>query len=1228
MTALINIYDVQNDLIEQTKSAAFQLDVFDKITEGYFYAYDNIDFVKQCKVNAFHPDYAIETLGIPELIPDMDQLRVVTNIFWDVYVPLSITAKQVFSIFTSVISQTSVRFRDSPDVQALTYENCKFHRLEEKTLLILFPESFYNIRKFTYFTVLQFQKEICPQFNISFDFNQFSSYPYQIPFFYKEEAKHSFLYLIKNTSPPFSKTDIIQHLYMSDGNLFTMAHLLLENARAFPTYQLRLPKKFRSPQQQQIFSTKTYQKFVAEFMLHNAGLLCWHDAGTGKTLTSIMTIIALLRTYTDASVIIICPASLKQQWEQVIRDHVVPPPTSSFLPRFRECLQLQQKIRVISYQFLTDRLIKWILVNKGDLNKEGFAFIKSIFEDIQPKRLFAVFDEIHEVSNDYVQTRKSPDYIRSMFPQTSKLVKIEQPTGNYWIRLFLTCFVEKVVFLTATPIQNTVKDLLPILQNIMIVYLKQEGSLKDMDTVLFWKNGFMKRWKDLTPIQLDNQFFEKVPLLPDYYNENLFVKTSMYTSELIDLQSTLRACANFRGMIHRIRASVPGRNFQKQRKVQQKDAFPQEITEVHHIPVATDSLYFHEYKKLISEKVVSKDLRDVRFALNNDLVYHQSTSLYTNQRESATCIYQLRYPETLFDRKHAGVQISNSFTNPVLLNNDQVRIAVKNTLPLRSLQKIMIGNEQFPIAGLSQEQIRIHNPKHLPISFFQKQSTFHAERPSFRTRASVSSRFMFPFPVQTNGNQLIVKENIHQTKIFDPKKKQYFTIEPFDLLLIRKEYYTIQSVSPHAIIIDRALPSSKPITMMEVLKPSALTIDNIMKRSPTMIEVEKTDRISNFLSQTNDDFVIRLDGNYYPIKSIFDHSKTYTIETVKDLPANVPKTMKVLSFRYSENTTLSNIRPNLDLNRPKKPRFRVNTPYEKLSEHSIRILKQDVPFLSFRVNDDLSLQMDGRIYPIHAVREDGLSFILETQSSFPEMAPEKWYIVLNSSYLCSPKIDFMRGLIPDSDGNYLRLTGKNQKVIIFMAFLKNMEILQSMMNQPLFFTKTGKTTILSMDTDDPIKRNQIVQRFHSEKNNVILLISKKSATGLDLRGVTDIVFLDLVWTASLYTQIVGRGVRFYSHAFLDLSERKVRVHVLLLQSLETDIKFVDEIMWTKIQNKEWIQKNIDNVLLYNPHPLISEIPPFGEKMLGGLLVNPPLLLPKRGRQQQGQQLERMKKTKK
>lgn len=63
----------------------------------------------------------------------------------------------------------------------------------------------------------------------------------------------------------------------------------------------------------------------------------------------------------------------------------------------------------------------------------------------------------------------------------------------------------------------------------------------------------------------------------------------------------------------------------------------------------------------------------------------------------------------------------------------------------------------------------------------------------------------------------------------------------------------------------------------------------------------------------------------------------------------------------------------------------------------------------------------------------------------------------------------------------------------------------------------------------------------------VLFITAAGAEGLDLKGCRRIFLLEPYWTQSRHDQVIGRGVRYRSHAHLPVNQRRVDVYYLVLQ---------------------------------------------------------------------------------
>lgn len=80
----------------------------------------------------------------------------------------------------------------------------------------------------------------------------------------------------------------------------------------------------------------------------------------------------------------------------------------------------------------------------------------------------------------------------------------------------------------------------------------------------------------------------------------------------------------------------------------------------------------------------------------------------------------------------------------------------------------------------------------------------------------------------------------------------------------------------------------------------------------------------------------------------------------------------------------------------------------------------------------------------------------------------------------------------------------------------------------------------------PRQRNLAVSKYNKDKI-FILFISSAGAEGLDLKGTRSVILLEPHWNNEKIKQIVGRAVRYRSHADLPKKEQHVDIFHLILQ---------------------------------------------------------------------------------
>jgi superfamily II DNA or RNA helicase len=160
--------------------------------------------------------------------------------------------------------------------------------------------------------------------------------------------------------------------------------------------------------------------------------------------------------------------------------------------------------------------------------------------------------------------------------------------------------------------------------------------------------------------------------------------------------------------------------------------------------------------------------------------------------------------------------------------------------------------------------------------------------------------------------------------------------------------------------------------------------------------------------------------------------------------------------------------------------------------------------------------------------------------------------------------------------NILKIVKQGGRSVIYTNWLENgVYIITDLMihNKISYSVISGKTS--------PKTRMEIVEYYNNGMFNV-LIITKAGSEGLDLKETNNIIVMDPVWNPSALEQIIGRGVRFNSHANLPREQRVVNVYLLILKSptsrFYTYIPSGDELLQEILERKEIIKKDIEKVL--------------------------------------------------
>jgi len=85
---------------------------------------------------------------------------------------------------------------------------------------------------------------------------------------------------------------------------------------------------------------------------------------------------------------------------------------------------------------------------------------------------------------------------------------------------------------------------------------------------------------------------------------------------------------------------------------------------------------------------------------------------------------------------------------------------------------------------------------------------------------------------------------------------------------------------------------------------------------------------------------------------------------------------------------------------------------------------------------------------------------------------------------------------------------------------------------------------------DKTERAEMVEDFNNDKFQVLVL-TKAGGEGIDLKGVRSVIVLDPPWNDAGLRQVIGRAIRYNSHAHLPPNERKVNVYMMVLREPKT-----------------------------------------------------------------------------
>ena len=220
--------------------------------------------------------------------------------------------------------------------------------------------------------------------------------------------------------------------------------------------------------------------------------------------------------------------------------------------------------------------------------------------------------------------------------------------------------------------------------------------------------------------------------------------------------------------------------------------------------------------------------------------------------------------------------------------------------------------------------------------------------------------------------------------------------------------------------------------------------------------------------------------------------------------------------------------------------------------------KDIVPELVDHIEDKLSLFLDGRVAYMNKEPSDDFP-TFDTKFEYIRMSPEyqqQFDDILDSidedRLFKDPSVfynGYRRAVNATSDTYFseklkriVKIIKKNRRhqSVIYSSWIdfgvnKLMKILTD--NQINYSIVEGSCSIFERDT--------AVKAFNNKEIDV-LVITKAGCEGLDLKEVRNIFVLDPPWNPAGLEQIIGRGIRYRSHANLPKEERHVNIYYLML----------------------------------------------------------------------------------
>jgi len=212
----------------------------------------------------------------------------------------------------------------------------------------------------------------------------------------------------------------------------------------------------------------------------------------------------------------------------------------------------------------------------------------------------------------------------------------------------------------------------------------------------------------------------------------------------------------------------------------------------------------------------------------------------------------------------------------------------------------------------------------------------------------------------------------------------------------------------------------------------------------------------------------------------------------------------------------------------------------------LKLIDGKIAFMSAKQHDPEYPTSKEHYEPVNMPREYMKAYHAATDENIRDMLDQnKWYMIENPN-------SFMHGIrkaVNALGDNYyspkleraVQLM-KNKKSIIYTNWIEfGLKPIVKILKQEGISYREFHGGIPKTE------RAKIIRDYNDDKFQV-LIITKAGAEGIDLKGTRVIIILEPTWNDASLRQIIGRAIRFRSHAHLPANQRHVDIYKMVAGS--------------------------------------------------------------------------------